>query len=160
MTHAITTGGSGETAFGEGLKNLAISQGTPSRPLFGVLPIRRLVPQDLHSVSDYASGLRVMAAGLLTPDRSARLASLALGLSITTISSMTDYRLSIYRVIPIEAHEAIDLLWGASAMAAPFVLGYRKRARATAALHVILGATHVLLSLFTDYRSAPRKVAV
>jgi hypothetical protein len=160
MSHATTaetTRERAESAIGEGLRNLAISEGRPSRALFGVLPVRRIVPQDMHSLADYANGVRVMTAGLLTHERDARVASLALGLSIINVSSLTDYRLGLFRLIPIEAHEAIDYLWGASAIAAPFVLGYRKRAPVTATLHIIIGAAHLLTSLFTDYRAARSK---
>jgi hypothetical protein len=44
---------------------------------------------------------------------------------------MTDYRLSVAKVIPIEAHEVIDHAWGLAAIAAPFVLGYWKPRRAS-----------------------------
>jgi hypothetical protein len=33
-------------------------------------------------------------------------------------------------VIPIEVHETIDHVWGAAAIAAPFVFGYWKKAPA------------------------------
>ena len=40
------------------------------------------------------------------------------------------------------------------AIAAPFVLGYYKKDPAIAAIHVMLGASTILVSLFTDYRAA------
>jgi hypothetical protein len=142
---------------GEELRELATSIGTPSKPLLGVLPIRRIIPQDLHSLGDYGNGFRVMAAGLFAKSSKARAASLALGVSIVSVSTMTNYRLSPLKLIPIEAHEVLDYLWGASAVAAPFVLGYAKRDRLTATAHVLVGATHILMSLFTDYRAARGK---
>ena len=87
-------------------------------------------------------------------NRNARMASLALGTSALLVSSLTDYRLAPLKLIPIEAHEVIDHLWGAAAIAAPFVLGYRKRAPLPATVHILVGATHILGSLFTDYRAA------
>ncbi|MFT3771323.1 MAG: hypothetical protein QM820_38395 [Minicystis sp.] len=138
----------------EQLKELTTPKGIPSRPLLGVLPIRRVIPQDLHSLGDYANAYRVMAAGLLTKNRNARVASLALGTSGLMISSLTDYRISVLKLIPIEAHEVIDYVWGASTIAAPFVLGYRKRAPLTATLHIIIGSLHIAASLLTDYRAA------
>lgn len=139
---------------GAALKELAAPRGIPARPLLGLLPIRRVIPQDIHSLGDYADGYRVMAAGLLTKNRDARFASLALGTSALLVSSLTDYRLAPLKVIPIEVHEAIDHLWGAAAIAAPFVLGYRKRAPLTATLHILTGAAHILTSLLTDYRAS------
>jgi len=141
-------------ALGEDLREITTHRGVPARSLLGLLPIRRIIPQDLHALGDYGDGARVMIAGLLTPSREARAASLALGVSAVTIASLTDYRLSPMKLIPIEAHEALDYLWGAAAIAAPFVLGYRRRAPLTATLHVLIGATHIVSSLFTDYRAA------
>jgi hypothetical protein len=132
-------------------------EGTPSKPLLGILPLARVIPQDLHSIGDYMNGFRVIAAGLFGRTEKGRAASLALGASIVSVSLMTDYRLSPVKAIPIEAHEAIDYLWGAAAIAAPFVLGYAKRDRMTATAHVLVGAGHILMSLFTDYRSAKAK---
>lgn len=162
MSHPTSpeiTGGSKSEAktITEVLRELTAPHGTPARPLLGLLPIRRVIPQDIHSLADYADGYRVMAAGLLAKDRDARMASLALGTSALLVSSLTDYRLAPIELIPIEAHEVIDYLWGAAAIAAPFALGYRKRAPLTATLHILVGAAHIVGSLFTDYRAARRR---
>jgi hypothetical protein len=138
----------------EDIRELTTRRGIPARPLLKVLPIRRVIPQDLHSLGDYGDSVRVMIAGLLTPNREARAASLALGLSGVTASMLTDYRLAPVKVIPIEVHEAIDYLWGAAAIAAPFVLGYRKKAPITATFHMLTGAVHIVSSMLTDYRAA------
>lgn len=140
------------------LRELTTRKGIPSRRLLGVLPIRRVIPQDIHSLGDYAAGYGVMAVGLLTANRNARMASLALGTSALLVSSLTNYRLAPLKLIPIEAHEVIDHVWGAAAIAAPFVLGYRKRAPLAATMHVLIGATHILASLFTDYRAPPERI--
>lgn len=131
-----------------------LSHGEPSRPLFGVLPITRWIPQDVHSVMDYLDGLTA-ASGALTADDDevAFWASLALGASVIGVSAMTDYRLSLAKVIPIRTHEAIDYAWGMSCIAAPFALGYWKSSPRTAITHVMVGAGTILASLFTDYRS-------
>jgi hypothetical protein len=141
-------------AIREDIREITTRRGIPSRPLLGVLPVRRVIPQDLHSLGDYGDGVRVMIAGLLTPDQKARTASLALGMSALTVSALTDYRLAPVKLIPIEVHQGIDYLWGAAAIAAPFVLGYRKRAPITATLHMIVGAAHIVSSMLTDYRAA------
>jgi hypothetical protein len=134
-----------------------LSVGTPSKPLLGVLPIKRVIPMDVHAVLDYGNAATVGSGALMTDCPEARIASIALAASDLLVSGMTDYRLSVAKVIPIEAHEAIDYLWGAAAIAAPFVLGYWKRAPSVALTHVIAGATNILVSLFTDYRSYKRR---
>jgi hypothetical protein len=131
----------------------AWSVGDPSKPLLGRLPLARLVPQDVHSVMDYVDSAAVMAGALLSSCPKARAAGLLLGGAGSAVSSLSDYRLSLAKVIPIEAHETIDYAFGASAIAAPFVLGYRKTAPLVAALHVAIGVGTILASLFTDYRA-------
>lgn len=131
----------------------ALSHGEPAEPLLRVLPIKRWIPQDVHSMMDYLGGLTV-AGGYFTADTDeAWWSSIALGASVIGVSLMTDYRMSIIKAIPIRAHETLDYIWGASCIAAPFLLGYWKRSPITAMTHVVVGASTILASLFTDYRS-------
>jgi hypothetical protein len=130
-----------------------LSVGTPSKPLLGRLPLARIIPQDVHSVMDYLDAGAVMAGAALSDCPRAQAASLLIGGAGVGASSLTDYRLSLAKVIPIEAHETIDYAFGVSAIAAPFLLGYRKTAPVVAALHVAIGLGTILASLFTDYRA-------
>jgi len=130
-----------------------LSQGTPSRPLLGRLPLARLIPQDVHSVLDYVDAATVFSGAVLSACPKARAASLVIGGSGAGLSAVTDYRLSLAKVIPIEAHEVIDYAFGVSAISAPFLFGYYKTAPITAAMHVATGVGTILASLFTDYRA-------
>ncbi|WP_437592777.1 SPW repeat domain-containing protein [Sorangium sp. So ce1000] len=125
----------------------------PSRPLLGTAPLARIVPQGAHSVLDYSNGFIVALAGLSARTRSAKIAGVALGASVVFVSMLTDYRLSLAKRIPIEAHEAIDHAFGVSAIAAPFVLGYAKRSPLAALIHVAAGAVTIVGALLTDYRA-------
>lgn len=133
-----------------------LSVGEPAQPLLKVLPIKRLIPQDVHSMMDYIDGLTV-ATGYFMPenkrDEAACWASMALGASVIGVSLLTDYRLSLAKIIPIRAHETADYLWGASCIALPFLLGYHKSSPRVALTHIAVGAGAILASMFTDYRS-------
>lgn len=133
---------------------IAPSLEIPSRPLLGVLPLARVIPQDVHSVFDYTNGLAVAAPVFFADTPQARFASIALGGSIFAVSALTDYRLSLAKVLPIEVHEALDFIWGAAVIASPFVLGYHKKDPLAAVIQIMVGATTILTSLFTDYRAA------
>jgi hypothetical protein len=148
-TSATKTNGHNKLAQGD----RTLSHGEPARPLLGVLPFKRWIPQDVHSIMDYTDGLTAASGYFTADDDVACWTSLALGASAIGVSLMSDYRLSVAKVIPIRAHEAIDYLWGASCIAAPFVLGYWKKSPVTAMTHVIVGAGTILASMFTDYRS-------
>jgi hypothetical protein len=129
-----------------------LSRGIPSEPLLGRLPLAGLIPQDVHSIVDYGNGIAV-GSGITSRDPRAKLASIVLAASVVGVSALTDYRLSVAKVIPIEAHEAIDHLWGLSAIAAPFVFGYWKTSPKIAVTHVVTGVATILASLVTDYRA-------
>ena len=130
-----------------------LSKGQPAQKLFGVLPIARLIPQDVHSVMDYVDGLTVASGMLFDDNATACTASIALGASAVATALMTDYRLSAMKLIPIRTHEVIDHVWGLSCIAAPFVLGYWKKAPRVAMTHVMTGAMTIVASLLTDYRA-------
>ena len=135
------------------VQDRTLSHGEPAEPLLGVLPFKRWIPQDVHSMLDYAAGLTALSGYLTADDDASPYASLALGASVIGASLLTDYRLSVAKVIPIRAHETLDYLWGASCIAAPFLLGYWKKSPVTAMTHILVGATTILGSMFTDYRS-------
>ncbi|MCY1046461.1 hypothetical protein OV208_34470 [Corallococcus sp. bb12-1] len=126
--------------------------GILSRPLFGRLPLRRVLPQDMHSVLDYVAGAALVGAGVAAGDGPAKTAGWALGGAALGVSLFTDYRLSLAKLIPIEAHELADYAYGAGAVLAPFLFGYAKRRPAAAAVHVLVGLFTVAASLYTDYR--------
>jgi len=130
-----------------------LSVGTPSRPLLGRLPLSRVIPQDVHSVMDYAGAGGVLVGAFVSECPKARSASWIIGGAGLVASALTDYRLSLAKVVPIETHEVIDYAFGVSAIAAPFVFGYRKTAPLVAAAHVLIGVGTILASLFTDYRA-------
>jgi hypothetical protein len=130
-----------------------LSHGEPAEPLLRVLPIKRWIPQDVHSMVDYMAGAAAASGYVTAEDDAAWWASVALGASVIGVSLMTDYRLSIVKAIPIRAHETLDYIWGMSCIAAPFLFGYWKSSPLTAMTHVAVGAGAILASLFTDYRS-------
>lgn len=130
-----------------------LSVGMPSRPLLGKLPLARVVPQDVHSVMDYLDGGAVLAGAFVSDCPRAKTASLLIGGSGLVASALTDYRLSLAKLVPIETHEAVDYAFGISAISAPFLLGYRRTAPVVAAIHIAIGVGTILASLFTDYRA-------
>jgi hypothetical protein len=64
--------------------------------------------QDVHSAFDVAGA--------------------ALGSQALAASLFTDYRLSLFKLIPVEAHEVLDYVDGLASIAAPFALGFAKQA--------------------------------
>lgn len=142
----------------EATQERTLSKGRPSKPLFGALPLARVIPQDVHSIMDYANGA-ITGLGVTSDDNAAKLASAVLGASVIGVSLVTDYRLSVAKILPIEAHEVADYGWGMTAIALPFVLGYWKRSPMVAMSHIIAGAGTILSALITDYRAYRKRAA-
>jgi hypothetical protein len=133
-----------------------LSHGQPARSLGG-LPLARAIPQDVHSIVDYATALAVGVAGFVAGTRRARIGCRVIGGVGLVQSLASDYRLSAVKLMPIELHEVRDYLWGAVNIAAPFALGYRKRERVASAVQFAAGAAVILAALFTDYRGWKRR---
>jgi len=133
-----------------------LSKGEPARPLLG-LPLARAVPQDVHSLLDYASALAVAVAAVLARHRRARIACGVVGGVGLAQSLVSDVRLSAFKLMPIRLHEARDYVWGAVNIAAPFALGYRRRDPVASAIQIAAGAALIVTSLFTDYRAYKRR---
>ena len=126
--------------------------GRPSMSLLG-LPLRRVVPQDVHSLLDYSNGLTLIASACLSRNQSAAWAGATIGSLLIGTSAISDYRLSLAKLLPIEVHEAMDYLGGFAAIAAPFALGYHRRSRAATWLQVGVGLSSIAVSMFTNYRA-------
>lgn len=131
------------------------SVGTPARTLFGVLPVARVIPQDFHSVLDYAGGAALLLAGAASDDGVAKACGIGLGMAVIGTSLMTDYRLSVSKRVPIEVHEVADHVSGLGAILTSFAFG--RRGKGARVVHLLVGLTTIVGSLFTDYRAFSRR---
>ena len=131
-----------------------LSLGTPSLPILGVLPLARWIPQDIHTGLDYLGAGQALLSAALANDPVCRSVGLVKAAMAVSVSSITDYRLSFAKVIPIEVHEVIDHVWGLGMVLAPFALGYWKKSPVASAIQVGTGLFYVAASLLTDYRAA------
>lgn len=134
-----------------------MNSGVQSKPLLGVLPLARLLPQDMHSVIDYAGSVVIGCGAFLTNNDPARWASISMMLFGLAVSLITDYRISLIKIIPIEAHEVLDYGLGSAMIAMPFLLGYWHAAILTAGLHALGGVSLIGMALITDYRACQRR---
>jgi hypothetical protein len=131
-----------------------LSMGTPSLPVLGVLPLARLIPQDIHTGLDYLGAGQALLSSVLANDPVCRMVGLVQAAMAVSVASMTDDRLSFAKKIPIEVHEVIDHVWGLGLALAPFALGYWKKSPVASAIQVGTGLFYVAASLLTDYRAA------
>lgn len=126
----------------------------PSKPLLGLLPLARVVPQDVHSVLDYVHSAGFFLSARLARTKRATAVGVALGVGTAGAAMATDHRLSAAKLVPIELHEGLDYASGLTAIAAPFLLGYVRKDPISAWLQIGLGALGVATALVTDYRAS------
>jgi hypothetical protein len=118
-----------------------------------VLPLARVIPQDVHSIGDYLMSAAYFASAVVARTRRARSMGLLLGCGVAGVSLTTDYRLSLMKLLPIETHEVLDHVSGLKAASAPFALGYINKDPIASAIQIAAGLGTIALSLVTDYRA-------
>jgi hypothetical protein len=133
-----------------------LSTGARSKSLLG-LPLKRVIPQDVHSMIDYAGGATGLVAAYCANTARGRMVNSTLATASTGVSLLTDYKLSLAKIIPVEVHEVIDYLWGLGNILAPFALGYYRKDKAVSIVQMALGMGTIGASLITDYRSYSRR---
>lgn len=115
--------------------------------------MRKPITPRMHGVLDYATSAAVAAAPPLfgMPKPATRLfESLAAG--YTGLSSVTNYPMSVKRVVPFKAHGAAELAIAAALPAMPWVLGFAHHRAARNLCFALTGITLVVAAL-TDWKA-------
>jgi hypothetical protein len=119
----------------------------------------RFLSTRVHGMIDYATGgLLIVAPWLFgfADGTAAQWVPVLLGASIILMSLMTDYELSLTRIIPMGAHLAVDGLGGALLAVSPWLFGFADR---TYWPHLIIGIAEIGVSLITRTRPDTASVA-
>ena len=114
--------------------------------------MKKPISPRMHGVLDYATAAATAAAPeVLGFPRSAALAGRALAGGYTGLSALTNYPLSVKRVVPFRAHGAMEAVLGLALPALPWMLGFAKN---RAARNFFLGLTAVtfVVAALTDWR--------
>jgi hypothetical protein len=112
----------------------------------------RFLSTRVHGMIDYATGALLIIAPWLfgfADGSAAQWVPMVLGASILVMSLITDYELSLTRIIPMGAHLAVDGLGGALLAASPWLFGFADR---TYWPHLIIGIAEIGVSLVTRTR--------
>ncbi len=113
----------------------------------------RFIPTRIHGMLDYASGLLLIAAPYLfgfANGGAAQWVPTIVGAGILLMSLITDYELSLTRIIPMPVHLGMDAAGGLLLLASPWLFGFADQVRWP---HVILGIMEIGAGLMT--RTAP-----
>jgi hypothetical protein len=107
----------------------------------------------VHGILDYTTSAAVgVVPSVMRFPRPARVLFTALAGGYTTLSAVTNYPLSMKRVVPFKAHGATELAIAAALPALPWVLGFAKH-RAARNLCFGLAALTVVVAALTDWNA-------
>jgi SPW repeat len=111
------------------------------------------IPLNVHAALEPLIALVIIAApwifGFSDVD-SAKAVCIAVGAVMLVAGSMTDWRLSLARVIPLRMHLMTDLLLAAVLILSPFVFGFSDEGGATRFM-VIAGLLEAMTALATRW---------
>ncbi|MHC2017773.1 SPW repeat domain-containing protein [Methylobacterium sp. CM6247] len=110
----------------------------------------RIIPTYLHGILDYAMGVLLIVAPYIlgfADGTAAQYVPQALGLATLLMSLMTDYELSITKVIPMSVHLGVDIASGLLLAISPWLFGFADRVSWP---HLILGIAEVGAALMTQ----------
>ncbi|HVW13139.1 MAG TPA: hypothetical protein VHB54_04935 [Mucilaginibacter sp.] len=88
----------------------------------------RFISPAVHGLVDYAAAVALITGPFLlklggSSPAAVRL-SVITGFAVILVSSLTDYRYSLLRLIPFSVHLAIDLTVATAFIAIPFIFGF------------------------------------
>lgn len=121
--------------------------------------MRTLVSTRLHGALDYVVGAALIAAPWIfqfSEHTAATVVPIVLGALIIAQSLVTDYELSLARLLPMPAHLGVDVIGGAFLAASPWIFGFADETANVWVPHLVVGIVAVLLASVTDPRSRVR----
>jgi hypothetical protein len=111
------------------------------------------IPLNLHAMLEPLMAVLIIAAPWIfgfSETTSATAICVIVGLAMLLIGSMTDWRLSLARVIPLRMHMMGDLLLGAALLLSPLVFGFADEGGPTRFM-VIAGTLELMTALMTRW---------
>ena len=119
----------------------------------------RIIPTRIHGMLDYATGLLLLISpylfGFSDVGGAAQYIPMILGAGIIGLSLVTDYELSIAKLIPMPMHLAGDIAAGVLLAASPWLFGFADQVYWP---HVIVGLAEIGAGLMT--RTTPDRTAL
>jgi SPW repeat len=109
----------------------------------------RIIPTRIHGILDYASGLLLLLAPYIfnfADGTAAQYVPQAIGAGVLLMSLVTDYELSLAKLVPMPAHLAVDVAGGVLLAASPWLFGFADRVYWP---HLVLGLAEIGAGLMT-----------
>ncbi len=110
----------------------------------------RFVSTRVHGIIDYGTGLLLIVVPYLlgfADGTAAQWVPMLVGLAIIGMSLLTDYELSVAKLVPMPIHLGADVLAGILLAASPWLFGFSDRVFWP---HLIVGALEIGAGLITQ----------
>src|SRR5690606_37854461 len=110
----------------------------------------RPIPTRVHAVIDYVFGVVLILAPYLfgfATGGAAQWVSMVVGVAVIVMSLLTDYELSIAKLIPVPIHLGLDIAIGVLLAASPWLFGFSTLVFWP---HLILGIIAIVVPLLTQ----------
>jgi SPW repeat-containing protein len=114
------------------------------------------VPLMMHEAIEPVAAVLLIASSWIfdfSSNSTAQAVTIVVGAIMLVSGSLTDWRLSLARLIPLRAHFMTDLVLGLVLVVSPFVFGFSGNGGATR-FAVIFGALEMLTALATRWDTA------
>jgi SPW repeat len=114
---------------------------------------RGFIPLDAHAAIEPIMGIVLIAAPWIfgfSDVNSAKVISIVVGAIMLLSGSMTRWRLSLVKLIPLRVHFMTDLVLGAFLILSPFIFGFSSNGAATR-FTIIYGALELVTALSTRW---------
>ena len=121
----------------------------------------RFIPTSVHGAIDHVVGpALVLAPTLLKLGRKSPegITAQAVGGAEAVYSNLTDYELSLKKVVPMRVHLVLDAVGGATLALVPQLTGARKRGKAHWLPHLAIGVMEVGMAALTK-TEPPKKLS-
>jgi hypothetical protein len=116
----------------------------------------RPIPLGVHAMAEPLLALLLVLAPFLfgfSDVDSATAISILAGVALLVVGMSTNWRLSLFNLIPLPIHAMLDIGMGVFLIASPFLFGFSDEAAPTV-FFVLFGLTEVLASLGTRWSHA------
>ena len=117
----------------------------------------KIIPTKTHGIVDYLYGIALILLPWIWDDSATGLDSLIpvlLGISVISMSLMTDYETSLLRIIPMKTHLVIDMFSGIFLASSPWIFNFKDSIYLP---HVIFGLTAIITALLTKTKPTDKK---
>ena len=116
----------------------------------------RVIPSNIHGIIDYVVGVALIIVpylGGFADGSAAQWVPQIIGVMIIGQSLITDYELSIAKIIPLPTHLMLDMGTGALLAVSPWLFGFSEKVWMP---HLIVGLSEIVIAAISENRARSR----